>query len=141
VNTATARLEAEAASSRRGEEREREKRQAAERALIDLQRAERIQRWTDPHPDGCPSPALEAAWEPIAQRLREWGSDDLQAGTYRTWIEPLHPHGLRGGVWVIACPVLCRDWIAERFRGLCEWACEGPVRFVICDQTSERSHT
>jgi len=145
MTTATAqRLAAEAAQGRRGEEREREKRLTAERALADLQRAERMQRHLDPH-NVSPSAELLAAWEAIRERMRS----QVEPHVWNTWCEPVHPHRLRDGVWVLACPARCRDWIVERFGRAWGQACfpdvEYPdltrVRFVICDQSNDNKRS
>lgn len=134
------RLTAEAAQGRRGEEREREKRLAAERELATLRRDERVRSLSDEHPSKAPSAEGVAAWEAIQARMREW----LGEPTWRIWGDPVHPHrrpGADGGSWVLACPASSRDWVSERFGSAWESACGAPVRFVICDQStaSERS--
>jgi hypothetical protein len=133
------RLEAEAAQGRRGEQREREKREAAEKALADLQRSERLQQHVDAHPSIAPSADGLAAWEAIRERMRSI----IDAQTWRIWCEPIHPHRQRDGVWVLACPKeVALSWVVERFHSAWEWACGGPVKFVICDQstTNQRSN-
>lgn len=134
------RLEAEAAQGRRGEQREREKREAAEKALADLRRAERLRLHVDPHPSVAPSAEGVAAWEAIRERMRSV----IDAPTWRIWCEPIHPHRQRDGVWVLACPEeVALTWVVERFSRRWERACGGPVKFVICDQStpSERNPT
>jgi len=125
------RLTAEAAQGRRGEQREREKRLAAERELKEVRRTERVQSFLDPH-NVTPSADLLAAWEPCQARMRE----HLDEATWRIWGEPVHPHKFDGTAWWLACPASCRDWVVERFGRVWEWACGAPVRFVICDQTN-----
>jgi hypothetical protein len=107
------------------------------RAQRQRRETERTRPLIEVHPEGCPSPELTAAWEPIAQRLRE----NVEPHVWTTWLRWVHPHGVRGGVWVLTCPTAgCCDWVEERFGRLFEWACERPARYVICEQTtSERS--
>jgi hypothetical protein len=131
ATTTVRRLEAEAAQGRRGEAAEREKRLAAERALADLRRAEGLAQLTDPHPDGCPSEALAARWEPIATRLREMFDTDERHATWRVWIEPIHPHRVQNGVWVLAVPPRSLGWVQQRFGRLLV-SVAGDVEIVAC---------
>jgi hypothetical protein len=126
ATTPMRRLEAEAAQGRRDEAGARERRLAAEHALRDLRRA----RLADPHPEGCPSPALAARWEPIAAKLREAFSDDLS--TWRYFIEPMHPHRFQNGVWVLAVPPRQLQWVRERFTRLLASTAGGDVEIVAC---------
>jgi hypothetical protein len=117
---------------------------AARRDLEDAQHrreveAKRSRGLTDPHPSKGPSPEGLVAWEAIQARMR----GVLDESTWRLWGMPVHPHrrpSAHGGAWVLACPASCHGWVVERFGRAWEWACQAPVRFVICDQsTSERS--
>lgn len=137
ATTTEQRLMAEAAQGRRGEVAEREKRWAAERALENLRRAERLAQLTDPHPAGCPSDALAARWEPIATRLREMFDTDERRSTWRVWIEPIHPHRMQSGVWVLAVPPRSLEWVQQRFGRLLAQVAGG-VEIVACDQTNQR---
>jgi hypothetical protein len=120
-----------ARQAREEAERAQARHLAAEQAIADYDKAKRTQSLTDTHPEGCPSPDLTAAWEPIAQRLRE----NAEAHVWTTWLRWVHPHGVHNGTWVLTCPppVECRDWMQERFAWLFEWACGKPARLVVCD--------
>jgi hypothetical protein len=132
------RLEAEAAQGRRGEVAEREKRLAAERALVDLRGAGRLTQLTESHPEGCPSQALADRWAPVAERLRAWcdRAEEQGLGGARPWVEAVHPHRLSGcDGWVIACHPMQVEWMSTRFQRVFEGAAGAvPVRFVGCNE-------
>lgn len=129
------RLMAQAAEARREAGRTHTARLAAEHAVREHERLERVRSLTDPHPEKAPSPEGLAAWEAIREQMRRM----VAAHAWVVWCRPVHPHRFLDGTWVLACPASCHDWVLERFGSAWEAACEGPVRFVICDQsTSER---
>lgn len=97
--------------------------------------AERLQRLRDAH-NASPSPELLAAWEPVRDRVREL----VEPHVWSTWLEAVHPHRFRDGVWVLACSTDGhRDWMGKRFGGLWGFACEARCEFVICDQSTSES--
>jgi hypothetical protein len=110
----------------------------AEQAWLVEEAAQRQAQLLDPHPENCPSLELAAAWEPIAAKLREVFSENDDLSTWRVWIEPVHPHRLESGVWVLATFPRQLRWTSSRFQRVFEFAAERPVRFVGCDQPNQR---
>lgn len=128
----TGRLTAEAARTRRESKRAAAAHLDAERALAEHTKTERLAQLTDLHPDGCPSEALAARWEPIATRLREMFADvETHGSTWRVWIEPIHPHRVENGIWVLAVPPRQLGWVRQRFGRLLGSVC-GQVEIVAC---------
>jgi hypothetical protein len=127
------RLTAEARQARQDAERAHAKHLAAEAAVIEHGRAERVRSLLDPH-NASPSSELLAAWEPLRGEMRKV----VDGVVFDTWLADVHPHRFAEGVWVLACPESSRDWIKVRFRRLWEQACQTPVRFVICETNQRR---
>lgn len=97
------------------------------------QEAQRLRRYLDEHPSQTPSPEGLAAWEAIRDRAREL----VEPHVWSTWLESVHPHRLRSGVWVLACSTDGhRDWMVKRFRHLWGFACQARCEFVVCDQST-----
>jgi hypothetical protein len=122
------RLTAEARQARQDAERAHAKHLAAEQAVVEYGRATRSRALLDAH-NASPSPELLTAWGAVRREMRE----AVDGTVFETWLADVHPHRFVDGVWLLACPVNSRDWIAERFGRLWGKVAQAPVKFVICD--------
>jgi DnaA N-terminal domain len=75
-----------------------------------------------------PSLPLLEAWAPVEDRMRH----AVDGPTFRIWVNPLHPHRLQSGVWVLACGPFERGWVRDRFGRLIEGCAGRPCQFVVC---------
>lgn len=80
----------------------------------------------DPHRE--PSAALVEAWEPVRREL-ELVVDE---SAYRIWLAELHPHRLKGGVWVLAHRQFAVSWVRDRFGRVIEGCAGRPFVLVAC---------
>jgi chromosomal replication initiator protein len=68
-----------------------------------------------------PEDDLDSIWGSVRRRLEESVPDS----TFRLWLEPLRPAGVRGTTLLVAAPEKIRTWVERRYAGLLIEAVEG----------------
>jgi chromosomal replication initiator protein len=63
---------------------------------------------------GTGDPALDRIWSEVKRQL----SASLPEATYRMWLAPLEPTGIRGGVLHIDAPDAVKAWVERRYSSM-----------------------